>query len=255
LKRGYNPKDVVRRNNTMRIESEDQLMRIHVAALFGCDANGRLRYVREPWGKPYPPPRFYMGRTVRGNVWHFRHDLPDELVQKLEVLCRSEPTTADLKTPSSAAMSLKAVLQDHRPIAKEERGPAYLIPESVVIPSDSVLITKENASILKNGFPRMLRHVLAGSDIGPVAAVVIAGSPVSICYCARLTSSGAEAGVETREAMRRRGYATKAVAGWAAAIYERGLLPLYSTSWENLASLGVARALEMVFYGEDWLIE
>jgi hypothetical protein len=152
-------------------------------------------------------------------------------------------------------MFLKAALQDHRPIAKEERGPAYLIPESLGMSSDAVLVTKENGDILKNGFPWMLRHILAGSDIGPVAAVVVEGNAVSIYYWARPTSSAAEAGVEMREAMRRRGYATKAVAGWAAATYERGPLPLYSTSWENLASLRVARELEMLFYGEDWLIE
>ena len=52
-----------------------------------------------------------------------------------------------------------------------------------------------------------------------------------------------------------RGFASAAVAAWAAALRERGRLPLYSTSWENLASQGVARKLGMVAYGEDWEIE
>jgi GNAT acetyltransferase len=230
-------------------------MRIHVKTMFGCDVSGRLRYVREPWGDPHAPPRFFMGRTARGNVWNFRYDLPDELVRKLDVLCRSEPVTEDLMRPPRVTVPVKAALQGHSPIVKEERGPAYLIPESVRTPKDAVLVTKENRDILQDGFPWMLRHIQADIDVGPVAAGVAEGRAVSICFSARLTSSAAEAGVETREAMRRRGYATKAVAGWAIAIYKRGLLPLYSTSWDNLPSMRVAHKLGMAFYGEDWLIE
>jgi hypothetical protein len=33
-----------------------------------------------------------------------------------------------------------------------------------------------------------------------------------------------------------------------------GVVPLYSTPWENVASQGVARKLRMVRYGEDWWI-
>jgi hypothetical protein len=44
------------------------------------------------------------------------------------------------------------------------------------------------------------------------------------------------------------------VAGWAAAMRQRGVIPLYSTSWANVASQGVARKLGMVCYGDDWSI-
>jgi GNAT acetyltransferase-like protein len=223
--------------------------------MFGCDSDGRLRNVHEPWGDSHAPPRFFLGRTVRGNVWHFRYDLPVELTQKLDDLCRSEPITEDLMRPPRAAVPVKSALQEHSPITKEERGPAYLIPKGMRMPPDVVLIAKENVDILQDGFPWMLRYIQADMDLGPVVAAVVKGNAVSICYCARLTTSAAEAGVETRKAMRKRGYATKAVAGWTAAIYDHGLLPLYSTSWQNLASLGVAYKLGMVFYGEDWLIE
>lgn len=247
--------DNFRRHITVTAKSEYELMKIHVATMFGCDANGRLRYVREPWGSPYAPPRFYMGRTVRGNVWHFRDDLPDELVRKLELICLSEPITGDLRRPALATAAVRAALQVYSPITKEERGPAYLIPGGMGRPTDAILITKENGVVLKNGFPWMLPHVLSAVDIGPVAAAIADGTAVSICFCARLTRSAAEAGVETLQAMRGRGYATKAVALWAAAVYECGLLPLYSTSWENLSSLRVAQKLRMICYGGDWLIE
>jgi len=45
------------------------------------------------------------------------------------------------------------------------------------------------------------------------------------------------------------------VAAWAAAMRGRGLLPLYGTSWENVASQRVAEKVGAVCYGEDWEIE
>jgi hypothetical protein len=239
----------------MTVELEDRLMRIHVAAMFDCDVDGHLQYVREPWGDLHAAPRFFMGRTVRGNVWRCRYDLPEELIQQLEVLCRSEPITADITRPPHGITLLKAALQDHKMIVKEERGPAFLVPENVGMQTGAVLVTKDNGSLLQDRFPWILRYILADINIGPVAATVVEGSAVSICYCARLTSSAAEAGVETLEDLRGRGYATKAVGTWATAIREHGLLPLYSTTWTNPSSLRVAHKLRMVCYGEDWLIE
>src|SRR2546428_12680883 len=101
----------------------------------------------------------------------------------------------------------------------------------------------------------MHRHRTADVDIGPVTAAVVNGGAVSICYGARLSSSGAEAGVETLDSMRGRGHATAAVAAWATAVRRRGLLPLYSTSWENVASQRVAEKVGGVGYGEDWEVE
>ncbi len=41
-------------------------------------------------------------------------------------------------------------------------------------------------------------------------------------------------------------------AAWARAIQRRGLVALYSTSWENAASRALARRLSARVYGEDW---
>jgi len=43
----------------------------------------------------------------------------------------------------------------------------------------------------------MLQLILDDLDIGPITAVVFEGAAVSICHCARLSPSAAEAGVKT----------------------------------------------------------
>jgi predicted GNAT family acetyltransferase len=91
-------------------------------------------------------------------------------------------------------------------------------------------------------------------ELGPTAVIVEDGVVVSFCFCARLTDEVAEAGVETVEAYRRRGYALEVVQLWARAVWETGRRPLYSTAWENAASQAVASRLGLQMYAEDWSI-
>jgi RimJ/RimL family protein N-acetyltransferase len=88
--------------------------------------------------------------------------------------------------------------------------------------------------------------------MGPVAAVIVDGRAVSLCFCSRTPGLATEAGLETVAGYRGQGYAGAAVARWAAAVYQRGCQPLYSTSWDNHASQRVAEKLGLIFYGEDW---
>jgi predicted GNAT family acetyltransferase len=89
----------------------------------------------------------------------------------------------------------------------------------------------------------------------PCLAIVDHGRLASLCYSARNTPVAAEAGVDTLEEFRGRGYAPAVVAAWARAVRREGRVPLYSTSWDNLASRSVARKLGLVMYGADFSIE
>ncbi|HWQ14799.1 MAG TPA: hypothetical protein VNL77_18515, partial [Roseiflexaceae bacterium] len=105
------------------------LMALQVATLFLLDGRGRLVRVNEPDGAPAP--RFFMGRTAEGNIWRFRHDLPDDLAAELERLCRAEPPAQDLEEPPLCYAAVRAVLEEGAPVAEEWRGPCYRFPEAI----------------------------------------------------------------------------------------------------------------------------
>ena len=240
----------------MRVGSDLQLIELQASALFTSDDDQRLRYIREPGYAEAdldPAPRFFMGRTRAGNMWRFRHNLPEDLVRSLEQLCRAEPAAQNLAEPPLQARAIRALLHAHAPIAAEWRGPAYWIPDRIDAPSNVVLITEANAHLLAATFPWTITEP-GGFKIGPLAATIAQNQALSICFCSRITAQAAEAGVETVPAARGHGYASAAVAAWAAAVQQRGLVALYSTSWDNLASQGVARKLGMLRYGDDWSI-
>jgi hypothetical protein len=239
----------------MDSDSVLELIDLQASTLFISDVDGRIRYIREPGyqeSELEPAPRFFMGRTLKGNIWRFRYDLPADLVRTLEQLCRTEPISVTLAARPNNAAEIRAALNSHDPILKEDRGPAYWIPESVQTPANAVLVSEVNAQLLNKYFPWKLKSSLLTA--GPIAVAIADGNAVSICTCARLSRWAAEAGVETVKDFRGLGYASAAVATWAKAVQERGLTPLYSTSWENIASQRVALKLRMVHYGEDWSI-
>lgn len=225
-----------------------ELIALQTEALYRHDAAGRLLCVNEP----HEPPagRFFMGRTAEGNVWRFRHDLPDALARQLEALCAAEPPAADGRERPAMYDAIRAALAAHQPIASEHRGPAYYFASSPQPTDGAVLIDEANHALLQPHFP----DELYPPEAGPAAVVVADGVAVARCFCARLTARAAEAGLETAKAYRGRGYAVAAVRAWAAAVFASGRQPLYSTAWENRASQGVARRLGLVMYGEDWSI-
>ncbi len=233
-----------------------ELMAIQINTLFRTNAAGRLLYVNEPGADETcpPAPRFFMGRTLEGNLWRFRADLEPEIVSELEQLCRNEPVTSDLTMPLCQSSAIREVLARTAPIQKEEQGPAYWVAIDQPVTAHAVLITPANLELLRVNFPDWLKPP-PYYELGPAAVTVVDGLAVAICCCVRVPGRATEAGVETAAAYRGKGYAPAAVAFWAAAVRQVGIIPFYDTSWENLASQRVAQKLGMVQYGEDWSID
>ena len=241
----------------MTLLDDARLLAIQVETLFRVGEDGRLLAVNEAGGprpEDPPAPRFFLGRSRLGNVAGYRHDLPTDTVRELRRLVAGEPIPPDIDgKPPERYDELKAVLPVHGEIRGEWRGPAYRFPEGD--PGRSglpvVAIDAGNAALLDGPFG-WARPLLP--EIRPCLAVVRGGAAVAVCHSSRRSALAAEAGVETLPGFRGRGYGAAVVAAWARAVRREGLLPLYSTSWDNDASRGLAARLGLVLYAEDWQI-
>lgn len=232
-----------------RMVSDRELMKIQVEVLFTLDENGRMLGINQPGGDVEPAPRFFFGQTNEGSICRFRFDLPEDLVTQLKEVAAAEPTLMDSRTSSSFLNRFKDILKRHAPIERIWIGPAYRFPKQISPPPNVVRLSPENAGLLKGDFAKMVPEL---DDRKPYLAVIENSQAVSICRSVRSSSRAHEAGVDTLDAYRRRGYAGATVAAWALAVRSLNLIPLYSTSWDNAASLGIAQRLGLVQYGVDY---
>jgi len=223
-----------------------ELIELQARTLFHHDRDGRLTTINEPGGQPAP--RIFFGQTAHGNIWRVRHDLPADLIAELETVFAGEPITTDLRQPSLSLQCLLDVLTEHAPAERVWQGPAWYVPESVAVPSDTEPVVLSDLELLSATFGGAIESWI---DSAPCLAIMEDGRPVSACFSARTSAAASEAGVETLPAYRSRGYASAATAAWAQHVRALGRIPLYSTSWDNLASQQVARRLGLVLYGAD----
>jgi RimJ/RimL family protein N-acetyltransferase len=223
-----------------------ELMRIQVEALFTHDPRGRMVRVNEPEGKEAP--RFFLGRTAKGKVWRFRHDIDDEVAHELESACRREAQGDDFAAPPHGATPYEQLLARSAPVQRRWTGPAYRFPDELPASSGTVAITRDNIDVLRPHLEDWLGDIVFRQ---PAIALLVDGRAVSVCCSVRISPVADEAGVDTAKAFRGRGYASRVVSAWASSVRSAGRIPLYSTSWENRASLAVARKLGLVRFGID----
>lgn len=229
--------------------SDWELMKMQVEVLFTQDENGHLQHINEPTGDTKIAPRFFFGNTNEGSICRFRHDLPDNVVTQLKEVAATKPMPMNSQKIPSIHAQFKEILQSHAPIERVWIGPAYRFPEQIAPPTNVIRLSRANADLLKGDFAEMVSELNSSQ---PCLAVVEDSQTVSICRSVRLSSRAHEAGVDTLTGYRRRGYATSVVAAWALAVRALNRIPLYSTSWDNVASQGVARRLGLVPYGVDY---
>jgi hypothetical protein len=220
-----------------------ELMRIQIETLFTHDARGRLVRVNEPNGKAAP--RFFLGTTPDGNEWRVRHDVDNEIAFELESLCRAEPIRDVAPVESTRYEELLARVG---PAESIWAGPAYWFERELPDAPAAVPITDDNRDLLR---PHLEEWLV---DVGyreAMFAVVLDGHAVSIAASVRTSRRADEVGVETAAPFRGNGYARQVVVAWAHAIRSMRRIPLYSTSWQNVASQALAHSLGLSRYGAD----
>jgi len=223
------------------------LVDLHVGSLHELDARGRLCGVRENVVRV--PVRMALVLTARGHRVLLRNDVPDDIAAAIEERVAAEPVGALRQRPDGVD-DYRAILGAMAPVETEYCGPAFVLP-------DRADADRGRAIELGPAERPMLARHYAGWEAdfegsSPLAGVIEDGAVVSVCGCARLLAPAVEAGVDTVEAWRGRGYARHAVTVWAAALRARDVVPLYSTWWGNAASQRVAAALGAVQYGVDF---
>jgi RimJ/RimL family protein N-acetyltransferase len=224
-------------------------LELQAEALFTHDSRGRICYVNEPDGDRAP--RFFFGRTREGNLWRFRDDLSEEIVRQLDGLAAEEPVHDNLEAEPYNLAAFLHVLRSGGEKPAIDSGPAYRFPEELPASPQVTRITRANLSLLRRQGWNLESLAREFEERAPMLAVIEEGDAVSVCFSSRLTARAAEAGLETLEEYRGRGYAGAVVAAWARAVREGGRTPLYSTSWDNFASRSVARKLGLIQYGSD----
>ncbi|HEX8474488.1 MAG TPA: GNAT family N-acetyltransferase [Pyrinomonadaceae bacterium] len=229
-----------------------ELMSIHVRALFTHNAASRLLFVNEPDNAVTPAPHLFLGRTGVGNVWRFRADLPENLIQELDSLCTDEPPlNTEFNEPPRHVERYVRLLEKHAPVESVSTGPAYRFSENIAPSRHPVAMTENDADMLQGGFEELVAELPAWQ---PFVALIESNRVVSVCRSVRITPEAHEAGVETLPDFRGKGYAKDVAAEWAQRVRAIGAIPLYSTSWENQASQAVARKLRLECYGTDFHI-
>lgn len=219
---------------------------MQLETLYRLDAQGMITATREPGASLGP--RFALIRATTGIAWAVRAGTPPDVYDRLAALLASEPPiTRPGDEPRHAAAYLTAV--GGRVVC----GPAYTFPKDLSDPARrSEVVVVEDIEIIDRRFVGWSQDEIQQRQ--PIMGVLEDGQAVSLCFCARRSEGAAEAGVETAEPYRGRGLGPLVAAAWAAAMRREGHLPIYSTQWNNSASLAVARKLGLQPAADNWNI-
>ena len=193
---------------------------------------------------PNPGPRFVLQRSGSDCAWAFRIDVPEALAAAVGRLAQNEPPARDLKIPPIHAEEYLSLLG-----GEVNCGPTFLFPDTTDNHNEGV-VPIEELSLLQRNFWGWIEEEIPARL--PIMAVVQNGHAVSVCFSARRSEVAAEAGLETASAFRGRGLGPRVTLAWADAIRSLGLIPIYSTSWRNTASLSVARKLMLIEATSHW---
>lgn len=246
---------------TMHQEPDDlRLLRIDIDTLFVMSATGRIVRQNDPDRSPGPR-AFFIG-CPDGNLARARHDVDDGIAEKILDVAAKEPPWRDSDAMPGCASAIVELLS-----AQPESLSTALIYK---LPKD--LGSEHRAAIVRGDSPdgrTMLAHLADSGlpqymqDAGftsvadfwePWCAALDGGEIASMCYAARLSDKGAEAGVYTLPKYRGHGLAAAVTATWASmpALTNRALF--YSTNTSNRSSQRVAARLGLRRIGASFSI-
>lgn len=221
-----------------------ELLALHGETLNVLNAAGDMTMTNEPFipGRRRAV-RFHIAWNDSGIFVCYRDDVDESLRAGVRSWLESDGPTG---TKEPTGLKKLGRIFDVPP-GKIGIGPAYWTDERVSSDSNAVRITPENGSLLPDGF-------LDEGEIDfiePAFAIIREDRAVSTCITVRRTDRSIEAGVDTQEAYRGRGYAGQATAAWVNAALDACLVPFYSTSSDNTASQRVAEKVGLKWFATE----
>lgn len=220
----------------------------HAHVLFDIDERGRIIRLNEPDPETEPPLAF-LARGRASSLLLFRAEASDDIVSAFTTAVAGLGPWTGHQADGPDLDPVRRAVGLLPPDRRESHGPAFDF-RNVRVPDvheRCVVIDRANAHLLDANFP-YTRSVL--DQRAPVVGIVRDGAVVSACYSARRRRDTAEAGVHTIEPYQRQGFGVAVVSAWALAASAAGMTPLYSTAWDNTASLRVAARLGLDAYAD-----
>ncbi len=207
------------------------LLRLHIEAVWGVQlppiTQNTVELLREGL---QPPWKLYTAEMADEQVAIWR---PDVAALEREALSfrASEaltlPPTEHVASHISREVAFHQVASPTMSVAAAQRVARLLTPD------DQALV-----EIFEPGEVSYYFH----PDRRPLIGVIVEGRLLSLAHSSRRTAEACELGIDTLPEARRKGYALAATLLWAASVTQEDLVPFYSASAENTASLRLASA-------------
>jgi hypothetical protein len=224
--------------------SQNKLLKMHIEALFMLDAQSKLVTINEPWDGTKAVPRLYLGKTFDGSmIYKFRYDTPLEIIKILEKYLQKE---AQLNKWNE----IKYINEYLGIFGSNNYFDEICYYYEAIInekEDNCIKITAENIKNYRLNEFDWLNDEIKYSQ--PCYGIIEDNQIISICRSVRITEKAHEAGIETIERCRGKGYAEIVLKSWVKTIQNKGCIALYSTNKGNKSSQRVAEKASINKFG------
>ena len=207
------------------------LLRLHIEAVWGVQLQPIVQNNVELLSEGLQPPwKLCVATMADEQIAIWRPDVPvrereELLIQVSEALMVSP--TASVAPQISREVALHQAASPTMSITAAQQVARLLTPH------DQSLV-----ELFDPGYREYYFH----PNRRPLTGTIVEGRLLSLAHSSRRTSGACELGIDTLPEARRKGYALAATLLWAASVAQEGLVPLYSASADNTASLALAAA-------------
>ena len=228
---------------------DGQFLTSRTEALFRTDADGDL--LQTNGLDRHASPALFLTVGVKATIVRFRAGFPKDVRERVEEHLRRKLDRSWALTgiPASLIDELRVLVSGVSRVLAENHGPLFAFADGVPDVPEARLIEPGDFSLVQDLFPQATPEAVEA--LQPFLAMVEGGRAVSTCFSARGSALVHEAGVDTMRQFRRRQLGRRVCAAWANAVRRSRAIPVYSTSFDNHASLALARGAGLIPLGVD----